>query len=214
MLSFGLSLSLSLTHSHTRSLARSFLFFPPLVILLRGSARSVPLFPRSLVLSLPPPAPARHLRLVHSLSLSCAVRLVPSPSLSSSHHSSPSLSRTRHESSPSRSRALSPSFFPRLRAPRAPVRAPCPRAYRNCTTATVNSFAPAARPVLVYSSTDLSLSLGPSHRSSRQPNVGISRYGGIVGTHTRHALPRIRAEAMRAVFVNLSFPSSREKMER
>lgn len=45
------------------------------------------------------------------------------------------------------------------------------------------------RPLTPSLSTYLSISLGLS-RPSRQPNVGISRNGGIAGTRIRYALPR------------------------
>lgn len=175
-------------------------------------AHSLLSFSLSFTLSFPPSLPPIQRRLVHSLSLSCA--LLSSPLPLSLSPLLPLFSVTlahAHELSPSVPLSISVSFHdyaPRARRSERRVRertetAPPPRLTR--------SFAPAAHSVFVRLSTYLSRSLS---RPSRQSIVGISRDNGIAGTRTRHALPGKRAEVMRAIFVNLPFPSAREKMER
>lgn len=151
--SFGLSPSLSLFLSLCfcpAAVRVPYLFF-------HAHSLSLSLFP-SLPPSHPPPTflsltrfPSRAL-LSFPLSYSHASR-----------HSSPSLSRTRHELSPSLS--LSPSLLTTTHPARAPVGAPCPRVYRNYTTATVNSLARSGRSLcpclLIRLSLSVSLSFSP-----------------------------------------------------
>lgn len=76
--------------------------------------------------------------------------------------------------------SLSLSVSVNYHAPRAPVTAPCPRAYRNC------SYAWLARSLVRTAASSVSL-------TRRQTNVGVSRHDGcIVRAHgrTRHGTAR------------------------
>lgn len=142
-------------------------------------------------------------RLAHSLSLSCALL-----SFSHSHAFATLLchSRARVTSCLPPSRSVSfHNYAPRARAP---VRALCPRAYQNCTTAT-RSLASAAPSLSI-----LSISLGLV-----LPSVLSAEHRYIMGQwHCRHThtprLSRKSAEVARAIFVNVPFPSTREKIGR
>lgn len=133
-------------------------------------AHSLLSFSLSFTLSLPPSHPSNDVSFTRFPSRALSYRPL---SLSLSLTLTASATLLRHSRARSRAVSLRSSLylrlFSRLRAPRAPVRAPCPRAYRNCTTATVNSLVRSGRSLrlcpLIYLSLSVSLpSVSSVHR--------------------------------------------------